>query len=271
MFTHYSETTKLNEKTPVRPAVIRTEHGITDEGVKMFASSYAISIDEDLFSPATVDFVRAYNTNSMKADKLEVQNNSLFQVIGKGSVAKQLTILLSTAVFKNPQVKQTFKISCQRYFANTFNGMVLVIKGNNASIRSLTASETLDIKGRAIDLSVKEKAAQEAADKAAKKAALLESAEKTTIQLESEKVAREAAEKSAAAAVKAANKADKVIKEVEKKSQSAIDILTAQNEELKKQLDRAIFENTATTAAYKELVEAVRTAKTLKALKTKVA
>jgi hypothetical protein len=249
---------------------MRSENNIKDDGA-MFNSSYAISINEAILSPATISFVRAYNTNTMKADKLEVQNNSLFQSIGKGSIAGQLSILLSTATFKSPQVKQTFKISCQRYFANTFTGMVLVIKGNNVTLRTLTATETLDIKGRAIDIEAKEKAAKDAADKAAAKVALLESAEKTTIQLEGEKIAREAAEKAAAAAIKSANKADQSIKEVEKKAQTAVDLLTAQNAELQKKLDRAIFENSATTVAYKELLEAVRTAKTLKALKTKVA
>ncbi len=237
-------------------------------------SAYAISIDEQNFSAPTVDFIRAYNTGLVKTDKIESTFNMAIQSIGLRNIESQFTLVLTMATFRNDQVKQTFKIACQRFISRNFKGKALVITKNAVKLHTLSVTESVGVKGQVVKLDSPQDKANKKKDadaKAAKKEELLKNAEQNELRLESEETARKQAETVAAAAVKKVNEADKTIKKVEDKAKNAADILSLEIVELKAQLERVQFENHSTVQAYTELKELVMSAKTLKALKSKVA
>jgi hypothetical protein len=233
-------------------------------------SAYAIAINPAAISQAAYNFIRAYNTNQMKADKIEANNNQLFQSIGKHNIPAQVTIILSVADFKDKSTKQTFKVSCQRFYARTFQGYALVVAGNIATSYALLPNQTTDIKGKVIDLSAQATKQEAAKLEAERKAALLTEAEQTKQRLEGERIAREQAEATAATLVKKQNDHDKEIKQVESKAKTAAELMAQEIADLKNQLERARHETSATIAEYQRLKTMIMGKTTLAELRASV-
>jgi len=243
----------------------------SENRVKDFpASGAAIGFNPLTISAATVAFLQAYNSGTTLANRAETQNNAAFQAIGLYEIPAQLMSVLVNATFSNPQTKQTFKISCQRFFRNCFKGKALIIKGDSIKVYTLASDETFDIKGKVIKMLSPEQVAAKkaAADKAvadAKQKAL--DAEQATLRLDEEQEARKQAENSAAIAAKKVNEEKKLATSLVEKAESQVDILVKQVADLKLQLERAKHESSSTVIEYMKLVDGIKSAKSLKDVK----
>lgn len=243
----------------------------SENRVKDFpASGAAIGFNPLTLSASTVAFLQAYNSGTTLANRAESQNNAAFQAIGLYEIPAQLMSVLVHATFASPQTKQTFKISCQRFFRNCFKGKALIIKGDSIKVYTLAADETFDIKGKVVKMLSPEQVAAKkaAADKAeAERKQKALDAEQAILRLDEEKLAREQAEATAATAAKKINDAKKEAAALVGKAESQVDILVKQVADLKLQLERAKHESSSTVVEYMKLVDGIKSAKSLKEVK----
>jgi hypothetical protein len=229
-----------------------------------------ITFNPQVLSANTVLFLQAYNTGLTKSASIEARNNAAFQSIGLHKVPTQLMTVLTSCTFRNDQVKQTFKISCQRFFRNCFPGKALIIKGDSVKIHSLATDEATDRKGKVIKVLSADQIAtnKAAADKAAadRKQQILD-AEQAILGFDAEKTAREQAEATAATAAKKVNDAKKQAADAIGKAENTVDILTKQVADLQLQLERSKHETSATILEYQRLVKGIQSAKNIAQVK----
>ena len=188
-------------------------------------------------------------------------------------LARQITKVCSSSEFidgkglVSPQAKQTFKISCCRWFAGSFPGYAMDYKGNTFTAAKLADNQVISIKGRAVSAakSQEEKDAIKHAQQI--KADLLANAEQTTIQLELAVIAKEQAQNSAALAAKTVIEEKKIATALIQKAETSADLLAKQVADLTLQLERARHETSATISEYSKLKALVMSAKNLAALK----
>lgn len=225
-----------------------------------------IQFNPSVLSQSTITFLQSYNTGAVKSAAIEARNNTTFGGIAIHEVPGQLMAVLTTSTFNNDQSKQTFKISCQRFFRACHQGKALVIKGDSVKVHTLAADETTDHKGKVVkvktaDQIAAEKAARGQAEAAKKQQAL--DAEQAILRLDAEKSAREQAEATAAAAIKHANELKKEATATVAKAETATELLSKQVAELTLQLERAKHETSATIVEYNRLVDGIRAAKNI--------
>lgn len=228
-----------------------------------------INIQSATVNHSTLVFIQGYNTSEALASTRERVNLQNFQAIGQYQVAGQMTIVLATATFLNPQAKQTFKRTIQYLFSKVFSGRALMIKGNTCTVATLADGQTVNDRGNIVNVKTEADIAKEKADKADRDRLLLE-AEQNEIKLEQERLAKEQALATAANLIKKQNNHDKEIKQVESKAKVAIDLLSKQVADLTRQLEYAKHETASTVSAYNDLKSMIMGKTTIQALRAKV-
>jgi len=247
-----------------------------NKATAMEVCGYAIGFHPASLMPETISFLQDYNNGEAAIDRIEARNVQNFQRIGNlSTICGQFTVVLATSTFRDPQVKQSFKVSLQRFFAKTFPGRALEIKGNTVAYVVLKSGQVVNIKGKVVNeteleakkLEAKKRQAKEAADR---KAALLLEAEQTALRLAAEESARKQAEALAAELVKkqAGHNDEKAA--ILSKSKTTIDILSQQVADLTRQLEYAKHETAATIKEYESLKSMILGKTTIQALRAKV-
>ena len=241
-----------------------------NKATAMEVCGYAIGFHPASLMPETISFLQDYNNGEAAIDKVEARNVVNFQRIGNlSTICGQFTVVLATSTFRDPQVKQNLKVSLRRFFAKTFPGRALEIKGNTVAYVVLKSGQAVNIKGKVVKAPTEDEK-RLAKEKADKKAALLLEAEQTSLRLAAEESARKQAEALAAELVKkqAGHNDEKAA--ILSKSKTTIDILSQQVADLTRQLEYAKHETAATIKEYESLKSMILGKTTIQALRAKV-
>jgi len=241
-----------------------------NKATAMEVCGYAIGFHPASLMPETISFLQDYNNGEAAIDKVEARNVVNFQRIGNlSTICGQFTVVLATSTFRDPQVKQNLKVSLRRFFAKTFPGRALEIKGNTVAYVVLKSGQAVNIKGKVVKAPTEDEK-RLAKEKADKKAALLLEAEQTSLRLAAEESARKQAEALAAELVKKQNSHDDEKATILSKSKATVDILSQQVADLTRQLEYARHETAATIREYESLKSMILGKTTIQALRAKV-
>jgi len=242
-----------------------------NKAAAMEVCGYAIGFHPASLMPETISFLQDYNNGEAAIDRIEARNVQNFQRIGNlSTICGQFTVVLATSTFRDPQVKQSFKVSLQRFFAKTFSGRALEIKGNTVAYVVLKSGQAVNLKGKVVNETELEAKKRQAKEEADRRAALLLKAEQNALCLAAEEAARKQAETLAAELVKKQAGHDDEKAAILSKGEATIDILSQQVADLTRQLEYAKHETAATIREYETLKSMILGKTTIQALRAKV-
>ena len=242
-----------------------------NKATAMEVCGYAIGFHPASLMPETISFLQDYNNGEAAIDRIEARNVQNFQRIGNlSTICGQFTVVLATSTFRDPQVKQSFKVSLQRFFAKTFPGRALEIKGNTVAYVVLKSGQAVNLKGKVVNETELEAKKRQAKEEADRRAALLLKAEQNALCLAAEEAARKQAETLAAELVKKQAGHDDEKAAILSKGEATIDILSQQVADLTRQLEYAKHETAATIREYETLKSMILGKTTIQALRAKV-